>query len=74
VGVRLPGDPLSQALLSRLDRPLLCTSVHVDEALAEEGYDADRDRYVFDMARLVDVYGHRGVDFVCAAGPVELEG
>lgn len=104
VGVRMPGDAVSQRLLSLLQRPLLVSSVHVDAALDQESAVRqallaylrvrvavwvgckmltlrsprselqDAGAAVLDPAELLDVYGHRGADFVVSSGPMPLEG
>eukprot|EP01025_Chloroclados_australasicus_P030535 TRINITY_DN3064_c0_g1_i2.p1 TRINITY_DN3064_c0_g1~~TRINITY_DN3064_c0_g1_i2.p1 ORF type:complete len:271 (+),score=26.82 TRINITY_DN3064_c0_g1_i2:203-1015(+) len=61
VGVRMPADPVCQALLSKLDRPLLCTSVHVSE---EDGME------IPDSATMMDMYPD--IDFVVDAGYVRV--
>jgi tRNA threonylcarbamoyl adenosine modification protein (Sua5/YciO/YrdC/YwlC family) len=63
VGVRIPNDPICQAVLERLDRPLLCSSVKLEE---EED---DRAGEAPDAAVLADIYGPRGLAFVVDAGP-----
>jgi tRNA threonylcarbamoyl adenosine modification protein (Sua5/YciO/YrdC/YwlC family) len=62
VGIRLTADPVCQALLERLDRPLLCSTVKLG---ADDGDDG-----VFspDAAVIADAYGPRGLSFVVDAG------
>lgn len=59
VGVRLPDDPVAQAILQQLDRPLLCSTAAMDD----EGSMAP------DAAVLFDRYRPAGLDFVVDAGP-----
>eukprot|EP00887_Chlorella_sp_A99_P001530 scaffold8.g1530.t1 len=59
VGVRMPDNPLCQALLAQLDCPLLCSSAKAADAQAG----------LLDPAQLLDIYGPRGLDFVVDAGP-----
>lgn len=68
VGVRLPDDPVCQEVLARLERPLLCTTATVDEAL--RGGDGS---WAADAAVLADVYGPRGLGFVVDSGPRRVE-
>lgn len=72
VGVRIPGDPVTQALLERLDRPLLCTSVHVEKALTEDEF--GNGDWLIDVAGLGRYYGPRGLGFVVSSGVATLEG
>lgn len=57
VGVRLPDDPVCQAILERLERPLLCTTatMSADDGLAE-------------AALLADEYSSQGLSFVVDVG------
>ncbi|GFR52586.1 hypothetical protein Agub_g15180 [Astrephomene gubernaculifera] len=61
VGVRLPADPVCQAVLDALGGPLLCTSVHVPEVLSE-------DTEVPDVGSILEAYGNKGLDFVVDVG------
>lgn len=61
VGVRLPADPVCQFVLEGVGRPLLCTSVHVPEHLAE-------DTEVPDVGQMLEEYGSKGIDFVVDVG------
>ncbi|GAX73974.1 hypothetical protein CEUSTIGMA_g1424.t1 [Chlamydomonas eustigma] len=62
VGVRLPDDDVCQAVLQGMDRPLLCTSVHVDEHL-------DDTTEVPDVGNMLQSYGGKGIDFIIDVGP-----
>ncbi|PSC72926.1 translation factor-like [Micractinium conductrix] len=68
VGVRLPDDPVAQALLAQLDRPLLCSTVSSADGASDDG------AYAPDAATLMDRYGNAGLDFVVDAGPRLAEG
>ena len=56
VGVRIPNDPVCQALLEELDRPLLCSSVRTGDNSVWN-----------DPARISETYSSR-IDFVIDAG------
>eukprot|EP00892_Ulva_mutabilis_P007075 jgi/Ulvmu1/473/UM001_0481.1 len=62
VGVRMPDHPVTLAILSMLQRPLLCTSAHVAE---EEGIE------IPDAATMMDMYP--GIDFIVDCGPSAAE-
>jgi tRNA A37 threonylcarbamoyladenosine synthetase subunit TsaC/SUA5/YrdC len=62
VGVRLPADPICDAILQGLSRPLLCTSVRVQRPDSEPG-----SQWLADPARIRDELGS-SVDFVIDAG------
>lgn len=62
VGVRLPADPICDAILQGLSRPLLCTSVRVQRPDAAPG-----SQWLADPARILDELG-LSVDFVVDAG------
>ena len=62
VGVRLPADPVCDAILQALSRPLLCTSVRVQRPDSEPG-----SQWLADPARIRDELGS-AVDFVVDAG------
>lgn len=62
VGIRLPADPVCQALLERLERPLLCSTVKL-------GPDDDDAVFSTDAAVVADVYGPRGLSFIVDVGP-----
>ncbi|KAL4432820.1 hypothetical protein ABPG77_008146 [Micractinium sp. CCAP 211/92] len=66
VGVRLPDDPVAQAILQQLDRPLLCSTAGSPED--------DLSGFAPDAAVLMDRYGPAGLDFVVDAGPRLAEG
>ena len=61
VGVRLPADPVCDAILQGLSRPLLCTSVRVQRP------DEPGSQWLADPARIRDELGS-AVDFVIDAG------
>lgn len=52
----------TQAVLEGLGRPLLCTSVHVPEHLAD-------DTEVPDLGSMLEQYGGKGIDFIIDVGP-----
>ncbi|MEW5307683.1 MAG: hypothetical protein WDW36_010061 [Sanguina aurantia] len=62
VGVRWADDKICQAILAGVERPLLCTSVHVAEVLAE-GTECP------DVGSMLDRYGTSGIDFIVDVGP-----
>ena len=63
VGVRLPLDPICQALLAKLPRPLLCSSVKVPD---------DAATWMLDPVLMADMYGAE-LDFVIDGGPRPAE-
>ncbi|KAL3139512.1 hypothetical protein ABBQ38_003835 [Trebouxia sp. C0009 RCD-2024] len=65
VGVRIPDDIVLQAVLSQLDRPLLCTSAHVEEQDQLE---------IPEAAMFMDLYAGQGLDFVVDSGQRVAEG
>ncbi|DBA67532.1 TPA: hypothetical protein ACH3X2_001810 [Trebouxia sp. C0005] len=65
VGVRIPDDAVLQAVLSQLDRPLLCTSAHVEELEQLE---------IPEAAMFVDQYAGQGLDFIVDTGQRVAEG
>lgn len=67
VGVRLPDDPVAQAILQQLDRPLLCSTAGSPE-------DDHAGGLAPDAAVLMDRYGPAGLDFVVDGGPRLAEG
>lgn len=60
-GVRMPNDAICQAILEKLDGPLLCSSVKTAD-----------DEWMIDPAVIADIYGasmsQEGVDFVVDGG------
>ncbi|KAF3771885.1 Uncharacterized protein EJ110_NYTH59246 [Nymphaea thermarum] len=58
VGVRMPDDPICQAILEKLDQPLICTSV---KSPTEDGW-------MVDPAVMADMYGEKGLDFIVDGG------
>ncbi|XP_020088633.1 uncharacterized protein LOC109710462 [Ananas comosus] len=58
VGVRIPDDVICQAILQRLDAPLICTSVKWPS----------EDQWILDPAIIADVYEKEGLDFVVDGG------
>ncbi|KAJ8546437.1 hypothetical protein K7X08_019020 [Anisodus acutangulus] len=58
VGVRIPDDPVCQAILEKLDGPLISTSV---KSPKENGW-------ILDPVIIADVYGPEGLNFVVDAG------
>jgi len=61
VGVRIPDDPVCQALLAMLPAPLMCTSVRMSEACREDSRDME-------PAIMMDRYGPQGLSFVVDGG------
>ncbi|WVZ92012.1 hypothetical protein U9M48_038111 [Paspalum notatum var. saurae] len=59
VGVRIPDDPICQAILQNLDAPLICTSV---KYLSE-------DEWILDPVVIADLYEPLGLDFIVDGGP-----
>ncbi|KAF7101218.1 hypothetical protein CFC21_102607 [Triticum aestivum] len=58
VGVRMPDDPICQAILQNLEEPLICTSV---KYLAE-------DEWILDPVTIADIYEPLGLDFIVDGG------
>ncbi|CAA7400578.1 unnamed protein product [Spirodela intermedia] len=58
VGVRIPDDPICQAILNMLDAPLICTSVEWPT----------KDQSILDPVVIADVYEPEGLDFVVDGG------
>lgn len=58
VGVRIPDDPICQAILQNLDEPLICTSV---KYLSE-------DEWILDPVIIADIYEPQGLDFIVDGG------
>ncbi|KAL0461784.1 UNVERIFIED_CONTAM: putative protein YciO [Sesamum latifolium] len=58
VGVRIPDDPVCQALLEKMGAPLISTSVKSTK----------ENEWILDPVVIADVYGPEGLDFVVAAG------
>uniref|UniRef100_A0A0E0QLL7 Threonylcarbamoyl-AMP synthase n=1 Tax=Oryza rufipogon TaxID=4529 RepID=A0A0E0QLL7_ORYRU len=58
VGVRLPDDPICEAILQNLDEPLICTSV---KSLSE-------DEWILDPVIIADIYEQQGLDFIVDGG------
>ncbi|XP_049346341.1 uncharacterized protein LOC125810888 [Solanum verrucosum] len=58
VGVRIPDDPVCQAILEKLDGPLISTSVKSPK----------ENEWILDPVIIADVYGLEGLDFVVDAG------
>jgi tRNA threonylcarbamoyl adenosine modification protein (Sua5/YciO/YrdC/YwlC family) len=61
VGVRMPKDPIVQAVMEGLGECLLSHSVHVDDQL-------DSETECPDTGTLLDMYGNRGLDFIVDTG------
>ncbi|OEL26004.1 hypothetical protein BAE44_0012977 [Dichanthelium oligosanthes] len=59
VGIRIPDDPICQAILQNLDEPLICTSV---KYLSE-------DEWILDPVIIADLYEPLGIDFIVDGGP-----
>lgn len=58
LGVRLPDDPICQAILEKMDAPLICTSVRMPK----------KDEWMIDPVIIADIYGKEGLDFVVDGG------
>ncbi|WOL17957.1 hypothetical protein Cni_G26750 [Canna indica] len=58
VGVRMPDDPICQAILQNLDEPLVSTSVKWPS----------EDQWMLDPVVIADIYEPEGLDFVVAGG------
>ncbi|KAM0885060.1 hypothetical protein ACQ4PT_030584 [Festuca glaucescens] len=58
VGVRMPDDPICQAILQNLEEPLICTSV---KYLSE-------DEWILDPVYIADIYEPLGLDFIVDGG------
>lgn len=58
VGVRIPDDPVCQAILEKMDAPLIATSV---KSMRESDW-------ILDPVVIADVYGPEGLDFIVDAG------
>ncbi|XP_075491937.1 uncharacterized protein LOC142530044 isoform X4 [Primulina tabacum] len=58
VGVRIPDDPVCQAILEKIDEPLISTSVKSPKD----------NEWILDPVVIADVYGSEGLDFVVDAG------
>ena len=77
--MRLPDDPVCQAILQQLDRPLLCTTATVEDSFGGSGGGAGGGgggggaTITPDAAVLEDVYGPRGLAFIVDAGPRSVE-
>nr|GMC59310.1 YrdC-like domain protein [Ipomoea batatas] len=58
VGVRIPDDPVCQAILDKMNGPLISTSVKSPK----------ENEWILDPVVIADVYGPEGLDFVVDAG------
>lgn len=58
IGVRLPDDPVTRAILEKMDAPLISTSVKSPK----------EDEWILDPVVIADVYGKEGLDFIVDAG------
>ncbi|KMT09098.1 hypothetical protein BVRB_6g132060 [Beta vulgaris subsp. vulgaris] len=58
IGVRMPDDPVTRAILEKSDSPLLSTSVKAPK----------EDEWILDPVVIADVYGKEGLDFIVDAG------
>lgn len=67
VGVRMPADPVCQAILSQLDRPLLASSVQAQSDSSKEEEDGVP-KQLPEPAVLFDWYAQRGIDFLVSTG------
>lgn len=57
VGVRIPDDPVCQAILKKMDAPLIATSVKSPK----------ENEWIMDPLKIADVYGPEGLDFIVDA-------
>ncbi|CAO2831142.1 unnamed protein product [Amaranthus hypochondriacus] len=58
IGVRMPDDPVTKAILENLDSPLISTSVKAPK----------ENEWILDPVVIADVYGKEGLDFIVDAG------
>lgn len=58
VGIRLPDDPICQAILQKMDSPLISTSVRSPK----------ENEWMLDPVLIADMYGLEGLDFVVDGG------
>lgn len=58
VGVRIPGDAICQAILEKMDAPLICTSVKGPK----------ENEWMIDPVVIADMYGPEGLDFIVDGG------
>ncbi|XP_054802028.1 uncharacterized protein LOC129305880 [Prosopis cineraria] len=58
VGVRMPDDAICQAILEKMDAPLICTSIKF----------RNEDEWMVDPVMIADTYGPEGLDFVVDGG------
>ncbi|KAJ4959556.1 hypothetical protein NE237_026667 [Protea cynaroides] len=58
VGVRMPDDAICQAILEKMNAPLISTSVKWPK----------EDEWMIDPVKIADTYGREGLDFVVDAG------
>ncbi|GLT69838.1 hypothetical protein SLA2020_419560 [Shorea laevis] len=58
VGVRIPDDPICQAILEKMDAPLICTSVK----------SPTENEWMIDPVVIADIYEPKGLDFVVDGG------
>ncbi|KAG8366771.1 hypothetical protein BUALT_Bualt16G0002400 [Buddleja alternifolia] len=58
VGIRIPDDAVCQAILEKMESPLISTSVKSPK----------ENEWILDPVLIADVYGPEGLDFVVAAG------
>ncbi|KNA07638.1 hypothetical protein SOVF_170020 [Spinacia oleracea] len=58
IGIRMPADPVTKAILEKNDSPLISTSVKAPT----------EDQWILDPVVIADVYGKEGLDFIVDAG------
>ncbi|KAL9229498.1 hypothetical protein vseg_004960 [Gypsophila vaccaria] len=58
IGVRMPDDPITRAIVEKMDAPLISTSVKRQT----------EDEWILDPVLIADVYGKEGLDFIVDAG------
>lgn len=58
IGIRMPDDPVTKAILEKTDSPLISTSVKAP----------NEDQWILDPVVIADVYGKEGLDFIVDAG------
>ncbi|KAL0395790.1 UNVERIFIED_CONTAM: putative protein YciO [Sesamum calycinum] len=66
VGVRIPDDPVCQAILEKMEAPLYPQEDFVHFCLSVKS--PKENEWILDPVVIADVYGPEGLDFVVAAG------
>ncbi|KAF7022356.1 hypothetical protein CFC21_035144 [Triticum aestivum] len=79
VGVRMPDDPICQAILQNLEEPLICTSKNIElyklhgslfwsSYTKEIFYLSLEDEWILDPVTIADIYEPLGLDFIVDGG------